>query len=151
MRQKKTLVIFFIEAVASLLVVLFIYTSIIKLRNSEEFVAAMHRNPLISNFAFPLSWLVPSTELIIAGLLIIPKTRRYGLLASTLLMTVFTFYVAYMLFKGGDLPCTCGGIIQKMSWQDHLLFNMSISIFGFTAWLTYPKRLVATTGEAEHL
>jgi hypothetical protein len=29
-----------------------------------------------------------------------------------------------MLIVKNDLPCSCGGVIQQMTWQQHILFNV---------------------------
>jgi len=35
-----------------------------------------------------------------------------------------------MLLSGQHLPCTCGGIISKMSWKQHLGFNALFILVG---------------------
>jgi hypothetical protein len=51
-----------------------------------------------------------------------------GLLASFGLMTVFTIYIAYMLLTSSHLPCSCGGVISKLSWKEHLWLNVLLSV-----------------------
>ncbi|HMR92707.1 MAG TPA: MauE/DoxX family redox-associated membrane protein [Chitinophagaceae bacterium] len=128
------------EIIAAMLVLLFLYTAINKIRSQDSFKDAMAQNAVLAAYTGTLSWLIPMTEIIIAGLLIIPRFRRYGLLGAFLLMTLFTSYVAYMLTMAGDLPCTCGGVIQQMSWKQHLWFNTAFTILALAAFFSYPKR-----------
>nr|WP_276834881.1 MauE/DoxX family redox-associated membrane protein [Chryseobacterium cucumeris] len=47
-----------------------------------------------------------------------------GLIGSFVLMLIFTGYIALLLSKSKNLPCSCGGILEKMSWNQHLYFNI---------------------------
>ncbi|ALL05761.1 hypothetical protein AQ505_09810 [Pedobacter sp. PACM 27299] len=72
-----------------------------------------------------LAWLIPAVEILISMLLIIPKTRRYGLVSSLLIMIAFTSYLIYMISYGGPKTCGCGGVIQSLTWVQHIWFNIS--------------------------
>ncbi|HEY1009841.1 MAG TPA: MauE/DoxX family redox-associated membrane protein [Sphingobacteriaceae bacterium] len=72
-----------------------------------------------------LVWAVPVVELFTAGLLVFEKTRLKGLIASLILLLAFTVYIALIQFNYfGYVPCSCGGVISKLSWEGHFLFNM---------------------------
>ncbi|MBS1567215.1 MAG: hypothetical protein JST39_22720 [Bacteroidetes bacterium] len=43
-------------------------------------------------------------------------------------MSLFTGYVAVMLSLSYYLPCSCGGILQALSWQGHLVFNVFFTL-----------------------
>jgi putative oxidoreductase len=107
-----------------LLIVLWSYTGISKVvanlpvRYRTEYVS------LVVNGADAIEWLLPATELIVVLLLFLERTRKFGLYASLLLLVVFTLYLLYMLLFVADTPCSCGGIFRKMSWQQHLPFNL---------------------------
>jgi len=83
--------------------------------------------PLMKWAAPVLAWLVPLVEFLIVGLLVIglyvERWQFAGFYASFFLMLVFQIYILIMLFSGSKLPCTCGGIVSKMSWTQHLWFN----------------------------
>lgn len=123
-----------VEIAAALLVLLFLYTGIVKLKDYEGFVGQMRHNPLLNNYRSWLAWMVPAAELGISMLLIIPVTRRWGLLLGGMLMAAFTLYVAYMLLMQPNLPCTCGGIISKLSWRGHLLVNVLMTAISFAGY-----------------
>lgn len=133
----------FTELIPGLLVLLFLYTAITKLKDPTGFVGAMQHNPVLVNYALFLRWLIPILEIGIVILLFIPTYRRSGLLSGAILMACFSGYVGYMLLISSDLPCTCGGIIENMTWPQHFWVNIILTVTSFTSWFFYPKRFVA--------
>ena len=115
---------YFPEIAAALFIFLFVYTGYSKLSEHHKFIVVLSRSPLLAPFSFFLSWLIPITELIIAALLFFRRTRKSGFLLSLFLMTIFTFYIGYMLLFAANLPCSCGGVLKNMSWTQHLIFNI---------------------------
>jgi hypothetical protein len=113
-----------IQVSCFLLLALFFYTGISKLFQHDVFVYSLHKAALLRYGAASLSYIVPLTELLVALLLFFPRTRLYGLLSSLVLLTVFTVYLLLMLLFVADLPCSCGGVLSKMSWQQHVWFNL---------------------------
>jgi hypothetical protein len=116
---------FLFPAVTFLLILLWIYASISKLIDFHHFEAEMHNQaipPIVQAF---LIYGLPPVELIVAGLLIGDKTYVAGLLASLILLTIFTGYITLtILHFFSYVPCSCGGILEKMSWTTHLVFNL---------------------------
>lgn len=126
-----------IEIIASLLIILFVYTATDKLLNQETFQIILIKSPLVGSYSPFISWVLPIAELIIAALLFIPGLRKAGLLGAFILMSLFTIYIGYMILFTPHLPCTCGGIINKMSWNQHLLFNAFFTLLAGTGiWLS---------------
>ncbi len=113
-----------IPIASSLLIVLFAYTATSKLNEYSAFAQTISESPLIHNGADTIAWLLPATELIVVLLLFFERTRRAGLYASLLLLVLFTLYLLYMVLFVADLPCSCGGVLRKMSWQQHVWFNL---------------------------
>ena len=111
------------DIITSLLIFLFAYTAIAKFIHHDSFEAVLQNVPLIAKGAGVLSLLVPPGELGIALLLIFSQTRRMGLYAALVLLSLFTVYLVYMVLFAVHLPCSCGGGISKMSWQQHVMFN----------------------------
>jgi hypothetical protein len=112
------------EHISSLLIFLFGYTAISKLLSIDRFEAVLEQSPLIASGAALLSWQIPLAELCIVLLLIFSTTKRLGLWASALLLSVFTVYLVYMVLFSPHLPCSCGGVISTMSWPVHIGFNV---------------------------
>jgi uncharacterized membrane protein YphA (DoxX/SURF4 family) len=115
----------FIELVCLLYVLLFVYAAVSKLMDFENFKVQLGQSPLLSAFAWWVSGLVPIMELGIVVVLAIPKWRTLGLFASLSLMTMFTSYIFIVLHFSAFVPCSCGGILEKMSWNTHLVFNVA--------------------------
>jgi hypothetical protein len=126
MKQKIT-----IEIICSLLVLLFIYAALSKILEYNTFKIQLANSPFLKPFAEIIGWLIPTTELIIAGMLTVKHTRKKGLSASFILLLIFSLYIAGMLLSGINLPCSCGGVIQQLTWKQHLLFNLFFIILAF--------------------
>ncbi|MBS0032043.1 MauE/DoxX family redox-associated membrane protein [Chitinophaga sp. 22321] len=127
--MKKSIII---DVISYLLVLLFVYTGASKLLSYGFFYAQLHKQPLPEAILPVLSVAVPVGEILVATCLLVPRFRKVGFFASLLLMSAFTLYVGYILkfVPGNKLPCTCGGVINMMSWRQHLVFN---SFFTFLA------------------
>ena len=90
----------------------------------EIFLSSMQKSRLLRSIAYPLSWTIPVLEIIISILLFRAGTRKAGLYGSAILLSLFTLYLGYMLLFETNLPCTCGGVLQSLSWKQHFLFNV---------------------------
>jgi hypothetical protein len=103
---------------------LFVYAASAKLLNLDVFLVQLERFPWLTHVSKAVGWMVPLTELGIAGLLLSGRQRRLGLLAALALMLAFTIYLLLMLGSGQHLPCSCGGVISSLSWGQHIWFNL---------------------------
>ena len=120
-----------IECIAALFILLFFYTALNKTLEIDKTVVAIWQTPGLSKYATAIAWTIVIFEYIVTIMLFIPNTRKLGLYASLFMMLSFTAYIIYMKTVLNDLPCSCGGVISKMSWNQHLLFNIVLSILGF--------------------
>jgi hypothetical protein len=136
MNSKKNIIV---EIICALFVTLFIYTGLNKLLDYDSFAFQLGRSPYLQNFSHPIALLLPPVELLVAIVLIVKRTRLAGFYASFFLMSLFTGYVAIMLSLSFYLPCSCGGILQALSWRGHLLFNSLFTLAAIAgALLQYP-------------
>ena len=71
-----------------------------------------------------VSWAIPLLELTVALLLIWKKTRLMGLYGAMGLMLLFTGYTLAIIFIAPYRPCSCGGVISLLSWEQHLVLNL---------------------------
>ncbi len=124
-----------IEAITAVLLLLWIYTGLNKLIHYDKFSFEAGRSPFLQHIAPLIAAMVPAGELGIAALLIFKRTRVAGLYASLFLMTLFTGYVYIMLHYAYDLPCSCGGIIELLTWEQHLMVNAMITLLTAVAIL----------------
>jgi len=117
----------------SLCIFLFIYTAYAKITDYTTFKHGLSRLAFLGSYSGYIAWLIPVSEIIIATLLLIPRTVKYGLIAFTSLMTLFTSYLIAVMLSNQELPCSCGGVIQSMSWPQHIWFNLAFIVLGTTA------------------
>lgn len=120
-------------AVSVFFVILFSYAAISKVLDFEDFQVQISASSLLNGFSQFLPYTIIIVEFLIAGLLCYRKTRTTGLIGSFILMLVFTGYIALLLSTSQHLPCSCGGILEKMSWHQHLYFNIGCVILSFIA------------------
>lgn len=130
---------YIIESIGLLYALLFIYAAVSKILDFENFQVQIGQSPLLSVFAIWISWIVPIIELIIATIILIPRYRKLGIYAGLALMTMFTVYIYIVLHYASFIPCSCGGILEKMSWDMHLIFNLLFTLLGFTAIMLFAK------------
>lgn len=127
--MKKT---FIVGIVSLLLILLMVYAALAKLNDYDNFRFGLGESPIIAPFAGILAWAVPATELLIAVMLSLPFLRLAGFYASFVLMLLFTLYIIVMLSFYDDIPCSCGGVLEEMSWGVHIAFNLVFVLL--SAW-----------------
>jgi putative oxidoreductase len=128
-----------VEIVSALFILLFVYTGINKLLSIDSLQKVLKDYPLLSGMPILVSWVLPITELVVAALLFIRKTKLLGLYSSWILMSGFTLYLLYMFAFAKDMPCTCGGMLQKLTWNQHLIFNIFFILLATIAIVAYKR------------
>ncbi len=114
-----------VSVISGLLTFLWVYAAMSKVLNYEQSRMQMMNQVFPAMINAVLLWVIPITELLIAGLLLFSKSRMAGLILSAILLFLFSGYVLLvMLNVFGRIPCSCGGIISKLSWGQHLVFNL---------------------------
>jgi len=123
-----------LEAIAALLILLFLYAGVSKFLEFDRFIGEMNNQPFPNAWTPFLVWTIPLLEINIAIALMFERTRLPGLIASFILMTLFTLYTGSVLLHFfAYVPCSCGGVIRKLSWPQHMVFNLffvALSILG---------------------
>ncbi|MCF8716393.1 hypothetical protein JM658_16300 [Joostella atrarenae] len=127
------------EIICFLFVLLFSYAAISKLMDFELFRAQLGKSPLLTSIAGWVAWGIPLLELIIALALITPKFRLLACYGCLSLMSLFTMYIVIILNFTDDIPCACGGILETMGWQEHLIFNSIFIILATIGILLHPN------------
>jgi len=131
-----------LQAITIVLLVMWIPASIDKFINFNTFQQNMHRQPFSSSITITtlIIYSLPILELLTILLLLFSKSRIWGFVLSSLLMSIFTIYIALALLKVWDrIPCACGLIISQMGWVEHFWFNlffMTVSIIGWNREIT---------------
>jgi hypothetical protein len=108
-----------------LLILLWVYAAASKLIDYPRFERQMQRQALLPFMKSLLIYLLPWSELMLAGMLCFEKTQKIGLISSLILLFTFTSYIVLALTNSlGKYPCSCGGILEHMGWTAHLFFNL---------------------------
>lgn len=113
-----------IEIICMLYVLLFVYAAASKLMDFKHFRIQIGQSPLLSAFADWLAVLVPAAEFLICIMLIIPRYRLTGLFSAYALMVMFSEYIFILLNYTSFIPCSCGGVLEKLDWGSHMIFNL---------------------------
>jgi hypothetical protein len=95
-------------------------------------------SPILSWAATPVAVLLPVVEFAIVLMLVIPRWRLKGLYALFIIMTLFTAYIIAMFIVAPEMPCSCGGIIELLSWKGHIVFNSAFILLN--GWGVYLQR-----------
>src|ERR1700735_5679553 len=132
-----------LECICALLILLFLYASISKFLDFKTFIDQMNNQPLPNSWTPFLVWAIPLLEIAISIALLFEYTRLLGLYASLALMILFTVYTGIILLHFFPyIPCSCGGVIQKLTWTQHLILNLFyIALSGIGIILQHRKSL----------
>lgn len=121
------------QVIAFLFILMFSYAAVSKWLDYDMFLIQLKKSEYLTSFASLTSWIVPAIELLACVLLAVPKWRLAGLYISYGLMFIFTGYIVLILQLADQIPCSCGGILEHMSWTQHLVFNLVFLILSLYA------------------
>lgn len=134
MKNKKEIAV---DIISALFVMLFLYAAFTKLLDYEKFRVQIGQSPLLTAFAGFVAWFIPAVEILIAIMLIFSRTRLGALYASFSLMVMFTCYIVAITQFSDYVPCSCGGVLEKLGWTEHLIFNIVFVFLAITAIILY--------------
>lgn len=114
---------------------MYMYTGWAKFMNLSTFIRGNSKIPYLGPYAKLIGYGIPTLEIMLAILLIVPVywIKRLALWTSTLLMGVFTLYLSLMVGFAEKKLCHCGGVIESMGWKTHIAFNLFWLIAGIFA------------------
>ena len=113
-----------VDVISYSLGLLFIYAAASKLLEYDRFVVTIGQSAMLAPYAGILAWLVPVAELVLVVMLVFDRYRIPGLLGSFSLMVMFTAYIFIVLYLMRERPCGCGGVLELLGWEAHLIFNV---------------------------
>lgn len=135
---------FYMETVIRIVfVALYTYTAMMKWLDFPVYRIKMRRQHLPDQLKDLFVWGIPITEILVVFALILPffistpRLARIGLVANLVLMSSFTIY-AGVAASGlmGYVPCSCGGVLEGMSWNFHFMFNLILTgLAALGVWL----------------
>ena len=141
----------FLRIFSAMVVLVFSYTAMNKIVDWQQFRVTLNKSPYLHDWAKVLSIVVPLSELMTVFLILVRRTMLFGMYAAFFLMAVFTSYVFVMLRYSYFLPCSCGGIVSAMNWNQHLAFNLVLTILIASAIFKIEKSMINSRHAAEHL
>lgn len=133
-----------LEVISMLFIILFVYAALTKLMEGDMFYNTIRNSPILGGrtIASIGSWLIPLIEITVALLIAWRKTRMIGLFGAMSLMLLFTGYTVAILYFAPYIPCSCGGVISLLSWEQHLVFNivfLALAVLGIVLFLKERK------------
>lgn len=131
---------YFVKAVSILLALLFMYAAASKLLDFENFQVQLAQSPLLSAYAGVISYLILIIEFAVAIALCLTRTRLIALYGSLALMVAFTIYIHLILNYSDFIPCSCGGILEKLGWKEHLIFNICFVLLSLVAIIALSRK-----------
>jgi len=126
----KDWIVYFIRIICAML---FVFSGFEKIITHSQFERGLEKVNVIGSYAKIIGWAVPVLELLVALLIIVNKTSRFGLKLFVMLMLIFTVYIGIMLLLADRLPCHCNILIQQLSWSEHIIFNVAFIAIAFFA------------------
>lgn len=120
----------FNDFIALIFIILFASVGGSKFFNLEKFKETFEFMPFMRPFAWILTIFIPLIEIFTAALFFWEKYRKTAIIISIILMSAFTLFTMFITKYAGTSPCTCGGIIQFLSWKNHLRANIALLSLG---------------------
>lgn len=128
----------FVDFVGAAFILLFAYTAFSKVADFTKFRSELGKSPLLTAFADYVAVLIPVFEILIAVMYFSKRTQLHAMYLSFGLMSAFSTYILIILNYSEYIPCTCGGVLQNMTWTQHLAFNTLFILMALVALLVYP-------------
>jgi len=135
MRTRKHLV----DIILFLFIALFVYAAVTKLMDFEKFETQLSQSPMLTDHAEIIAWFIPALELLIVLVLMFERKRLLGFFAAFGMMVMFTAYIVVASRFSEYVPCSCGGVIENLTWEEHLVFNGFFILIGIIAITVYPR------------
>lgn len=127
-----------VEIISLLFIILWVYAGLSKWLD-PEFTDQLNKSPYLEGLSGFVAVALPIGEVAMAVLLIFPRTKLIGLYLSFFTMSLFTGYIYAMIYYSHYTPCSCGGILSKMDWNTHFIFNLVFTILAIVAILFWQK------------
>ena len=132
-----------LECISALLIMLFLYASLSKFLDFQTFIGEMNNQPLPNSWTPFLVWIIPCSEILICILVLLERTRLLGYWISFSFMSMFTVYSIMILLNFfGRIPCSCGGVIKRLTWKQHVVLNLFFVALSIGGVILQRRKLV---------
>lgn len=114
-----------LEGISVCFSILFLYSGVSKYMDYDVFSEQMALIPLLAPIREGVAVLLPAMEIGVAVALFFSGARLIALYFTFSMMLAFTGFVIYLLNDNEHLHllCTCGGLLDQLSWPAHLVLN----------------------------
>ncbi|HWW41461.1 MauE/DoxX family redox-associated membrane protein [Pedobacter sp.] len=129
-----------VDVISALFILLFVYAALTKVTDYHKFRIELGKSPLLTSYARIIAVAIPGIELLISLLIAVKRFQYYAMYFAFSLMALFSAYIVAILKFSPYVPCSCGGILQNMNWNQHLIFNIGFLLLGVITILLYPKK-----------
>ncbi|MEJ5144709.1 MauE/DoxX family redox-associated membrane protein [Sphingobacterium sp. MYb388] len=129
----------FVDSIAILFIILWVYAAVSKLFDYNNFSIELGKAPLLSGFAPVIAVGIPFLEIALAIMLLVERTKFIALVLSSSLLLLFTVYLFIILNYSSYIPCSCGGILGRLGYKEHIFFNLILFALGIASILLYQK------------
>lgn len=109
-------------------VLLWSYAAISKIIVFRNFRSQLGQSPGLEAYAGLVASGLIFLQLLAIGMICYRSYRLLGLWMTFGIVTVFTGYNGFILMDSNNLPCTCIGLFEKMTWKGNLNLNMGLMI-----------------------
>lgn len=119
----------FIILLTVVFILFWLYASGSKFYDFTAFKGEMNNQVFSRSISNVLVYTIPTSEIVIAGLLVYSSTRLAGMILSFSLMLTFTSYIGLALLNVySRMPCNCAGLLgQNSTWEANLILNLFIT------------------------
>jgi hypothetical protein len=121
-------------------VILFCYACISKILDFRNFQSQLGQSPGLAGYKLVVAYGIISLQMIAVILLCFRTSRFLGLWITFGILSVFAGYVAFILIYSKNLPCTCIGLIEIISWKGNLILNIGLMIIALAGIFIAEKR-----------
>lgn len=128
---------YLLDAIYIAFSLLFLYSAFSKLLEYDLFRSQIGKSPLIIEHASWISVLIPALEVCIAIAFFVNRLKLIALFASFWLMFLFTLYIIFLLNFSPYVPCSCGGVLNGLGWEEHLVFNIAFTLLAIVGIRLY--------------
>ena len=116
--------------------ILFSYATMSKAIDFKNFRDQLAQAPGMHGSGAIVAYLIIALMTITVLMLCYRRSRLWGLFLTFGMVTVFAGYIAIILTDSKNLPCTCIGLFEKMTWKDNLVLNIGLMITALTGIIT---------------
>lgn len=109
--------------ISFIFVVLFAYAAIMKGAGFSDYLSKLKQSPGLPGYAQTVAYCVIILQTITVILLCYRPFRLWGLCSAFGLLAVFAGYIGTILIYSNNLPCTCIGLFEKLSWKANLVLT----------------------------